>query len=106
MSKSAQVQVLYPRKEGSTFDLPYYLSTHMPLVSKGWTPYGLKGYTVLKFSDDAPYSHGVTLAFDTIQSYQKAGAGPEAAGIMSDIQYFSSESPTIVVGEIVDVKTT
>lgn len=101
MSKGAQVKVLYPRKEGSTFDLHYYLTTHMPLVSKHWTPYGLKGYTVTRYTDDGAYSHGVTLEWDSLESFAKAGAGHEAVEIMTDIKNFSSEQPTIVAGEVV-----
>ena len=42
MSKGAEVNVLYPAKEGAKFDLDYYLATHMPLVSKHWSGLGLK----------------------------------------------------------------
>jgi len=40
-----RVSILYPRSEGTTFDIDYYVSKHMPLVQKelGDT---LKGYGV------------------------------------------------------------
>lgn len=40
----AHVSVLYPRK--ATFDMKYYLATHMPLVKKHWAQHGLTKYTV------------------------------------------------------------
>lgn len=41
---AAHVSVLYPRD--ATFNMEYYLATHMPLVKKSWTRYGLKKYIV------------------------------------------------------------
>ena len=29
-----RVSILYPNKEGSLFDLDYYLNTHMPMTEK------------------------------------------------------------------------
>ncbi len=37
------VMVMYPENEGATFDMDYYLSTHMKLVGDKWGDMGLKG---------------------------------------------------------------
>ena len=44
----AIVSVMYPAKEGSRFDMDYYLNRHMTMVAETWSPVGLRGYTVLK----------------------------------------------------------
>ena len=44
-----KIVVLYPNPEGATFDMDYYLATHMPLVSESWSQYGLKGWEVVQF---------------------------------------------------------
>ena len=43
----AHISVLYPR--AATFNMEYYLATHMPLVKKSWAQYGLKKYTVTQY---------------------------------------------------------
>ena len=42
------VTVMYPENEGATFDMDYYLSTHMKLVGDKWGGMGLKGARILK----------------------------------------------------------
>ncbi|KAJ4288155.1 hypothetical protein N0V90_012172 [Kalmusia sp. IMI 367209] len=101
MSKPAHVNVLYPRKDGATFDMKYYLATHMPLVSKSWSSYGLKGYKVTQYAEDAPYTVGCLLEWESIEAFKKAGAGPEAADVFGDIPKFSNEKPTLIAGELV-----
>lgn len=101
MSKTAQVTVLYPRKDGAKFDMDYYLATHMPLVSKHWTKYGLKSYSVTQLSPDAPYSVQAAMEWENIGAFQKAGQGPEAKEIFADVANFSSETPILCAGEVV-----
>lgn len=43
-----EVTVLYPNVSDATFNLDYYLKTHMPLVVKEFGPHGLKGWKVAK----------------------------------------------------------
>ncbi|KAJ4345427.1 uncharacterized protein N0V89_011557 [Didymosphaeria variabile] len=93
------VFVMYPRK--ATFDMKYYLATHMPLVKKHWTQYGLTKYTVTQYEDpESPYSVGCVLEFDSMDSYKKAGAGPEKDEVFGDIPNFSNEKPTLFAGEV------
>jgi len=50
----AAIYVTYPRKEGATFDMDYYINTHMQLVAKHWGPYSMKDWTVTQFEKDDP----------------------------------------------------
>lgn len=97
----ATVTVLYPAKEGATFDMDYYKAKHMPLVAKRWGPFGLKDFQVTDLRSAAqPYTVQATLHWDTVDGFAKAAAehGPE---IMGDVTNFSSEQPVIVQGPIV-----
>lgn len=48
------IYVNYPHKEGVTFDMDYYLNTHMQIVQKRWGPHGLQRWTVVKFEEGDP----------------------------------------------------
>lgn len=95
----ATVTVVYP--QGAKFDMDYYLKTHMPLVQKRWSSYGLQSWKVLKFGDDTPYCVQATLEFDSMDSFQKAASGEEAKEVLGDIPNFSDKEPAIMPGEIV-----
>jgi len=94
----ATATVLYP--QGAKFDMKYYLSSHMPLVGSKWGSYGLTSWKVLEFPSDAQYCVQATLEFESMASFQKAGAGPEAGEIFGDIKNFSDKDPVICVGEV------
>lgn len=49
---------------------------------------------------ESPYSVGCVLEFDSMDSFKKAGASPEAAEIFGDIPNFSNEKPSIIAGEV------
>jgi uncharacterized protein (TIGR02118 family) len=97
----ATVQVLYPKTESSTFDLDYYKSTHMPLVSKKWTKLGLKSWAVTKFGGDSPYTYGCYLEWESLEAFSKAAQSPETKEVMDDVENFSNVKPTLVAGEVV-----
>lgn len=92
------VTILYP--QGGKFNMDYYLSSHMPLVGKGWKSYGLTSWTVLEFPSEAQFTVQATLEFESLESFQKAGAGSEAQEIFGDIKNFSDKDPVILVGEV------
>lgn len=101
MSKGAEVNVLYPAKEGAKFDLDYYLATHMPLVSKHWSGLGLKSWSVTKFGPESPYAISCHMVWESSEAIQKALKEPSAAEIMADVENFASEKPTLIAGEVV-----
>lgn len=97
----ATVTVLYPAKEGATFDMDYYQAKHMPLVAKRWGPFGLKDFQITDLRKSAqPYTVQATLHWDKLDGFAKAVAehGPE---IMGDVEKFSSVQPVIIQGDIV-----
>ncbi|CAN9301866.1 unnamed protein product [Alternaria alternata] len=93
--------VLYPRKEGSTFDKEYYLKTHMPLAMKHWGPHGLKSYAVSELSADGPYSISSVMEFDSQEAVGKAMQDPGTKEIMDDVKNFTNSEPILVHGNII-----
>jgi len=94
---SAIVTVIYPKTETSTFDLDYYMKTHMPLVQEKWSPHGLTNWTVAKLDESGGYSFQALLWFESVEAWGKAVAA-DGPTIMADVPNFSSEKPLIVAG--------
>lgn len=102
----ACITVIYPAAEDATFNLDYYMKTHMPLVLENWNRFGMSGYKVSKFVGTAtgassPYTIQALLHFDSLESFRKAAQGPPAQAIMGDIPNFSNKEPVIMVGDVV-----
>ncbi|OAL29157.1 hypothetical protein AYO20_09310 [Fonsecaea nubica] len=97
--------VLYPAEEGATFDMNYYLKTHMPLVSEKWGQYGLQGWKVIQFQaapdGTKPYSVGALLTWETADGLKKALSSQEAQTVFGDVPNFSNKSPLFIAGDIV-----
>ncbi|CCD52961.1 hypothetical protein ACHAPC_006702 [Botrytis cinerea] len=94
---SVIVTVMYPKTETSTFDMDYYMKTHMPLVQEKWGSHGLKNWTVTKLDESGGYSVQALLWFESKEAWAKAGAA-EGPTIMGDVPNFSSEQPLLVFG--------
>lgn len=77
------------------------MSTHMPLVQKKWTEYGLKSWKVLKFGDDAPHCVQATLEWESMDSFKTAASSESAKEVMGDIGNFSDKDPILLPGELV-----
>lgn len=103
-SGTVTLNVLYPRDETSTFDLKYYLSTHMDLAEKAWKEHGLLTYSVIESPDPkSPYSVISLLTWEARGENGmdgiNAGFATEASkALAEDVPNFSNRSPTVVVG--------
>ena len=101
------VTVLYPHKEGVSFDMGYYCNTHMPMVACKLGS-AVKGVTVEQgLSGIAPgtaptYRAIARLQFESIESFQ-AAFGPHAAAILADIPNYTSIEPNFQISEIKQV---
>ena len=94
----ATATVLYPK--GTEFNMDYYMSSHMPMVEKKWSQYGLKSWKVIDFGKDAEYCVQATLEFGSVGDFEKAGAGPEVGEVMGDVKNFSDKNPLIIHGKV------
>ncbi|GAB7358602.1 hypothetical protein MBLNU230_g2662t1 [Neophaeotheca triangularis] len=96
---TASSTVIYP--QGATFNMDYYLSTHMPLVMSKWGPHGLKSWRVLKFGDDQAYCVQASLEWASVEDMQKAVQSEATAEVMGDVKNFSDKEPVFLGGAVV-----
>jgi len=93
----ALVTFLYPKTATTTFDLAYYLSTHMPLVYAHWAPHGLASYTVVELDGSAGYGVSATLVWATVEHFRTA-ARDHGEPIFADIKNYTNEKPLTLIG--------
>lgn len=92
-----RVSVFYPSGEGSTFDLDYYRSTHVPMALKAWN---LEGAEIDK-GVNGPYVAGVHFRFESLDAVNAALAAPETAEVLADVANFTNITPVMQMSEIV-----
>ena len=98
------VNVLYPNKDGSKFDMNYYLTSHIPMVKRVLGG-ALKGCVVEQgVSGGAPGTKAefavlCHLRFDSVDSFQ-AAFGPHAPEIQNDIANYTSVQPIIQISDV------
>jgi len=99
----AVVTLIYPATPDHTFNLEYYLQTHMPLVTKLWSSRGLKGYQVIKLDQDGGYCTQCLLHWESVDAFTQAKAvAAESEAIFGDIPNFTNVKPTVLIsGDIV-----
>ena len=99
-----RVSVIYPNNPGSTFDMDYYLTKHMPMVGARLKP-ALKAMTVDNGisgplpGTDAANRVIATLSFDSVETFQAAFL-PHAAEIQGDIANYTNIAPTVQISEV------
>ncbi|KAJ6443799.1 FAD linked oxidase domain-containingprotein [Purpureocillium lavendulum] len=95
--------VLYQRRDGATFDMKYYIDTHMPLVDKHWKPAGLLKWEVVEFDfalggGEPHLSVAAILTWKDQESCTAALAGSGTSEILGDVPQFSTEKPAFICG--------
>ncbi|KAF2498167.1 hypothetical protein BU16DRAFT_524326 [Lophium mytilinum] len=98
---SGIITVLYPRTATATFNLNYYLSTHLRLATKYWYPRGMKRYHVETYAE-GPYAVKAELLWDSLDAWKAATeVEVEMKELVEDIKKYSSEDPVRLYGEVV-----
>ncbi|HVB16122.1 MAG TPA: EthD family reductase [Stellaceae bacterium] len=99
-----KVSVLYPYKEGVSFDMNYYLQSHIPMV-RARLGAACKGAAVEQgLGGAAPGTHPAYIAMghllcDSVEAFQAAFA-PHATEIMADIRNYTAIEPIIQISEV------
>jgi uncharacterized protein (TIGR02118 family) len=99
-----KVSVFYPNSTGATFDMPYYVTRHIPMVRQKLGA-ALKGASVEQgLGGGQPGSPPMYLAlghllFDSVEAFQQAW-GPHAEAIVSDVPNYTNTQPTIQLSEV------
>ena len=99
------LNVLYPNKDRATFDMNYYLTSHIPMVKRvlGSALKGClveQGRTGRDPGTKAEFAVICHLSFDSLQSFQQA-IGPVAGQIRSDVGNYASEAPITQLSDVI-----
>ena len=100
-----RVSVLYPNSPGATFDMPYYVDSHMQTLVKGKLGTALKRMEIDHGLGGgmpgvpAPFIAACHMFFDSVEAFQTA-FGPNADAILSDIPNYTNVQPTVQVSEV------
>ncbi len=99
-----KVSVLYPYKEGGSFNMDYYLKSHIPMVQKNLGP-ACKQVTVEEgVSGTDPgtkpaFAVTAHMLFDSADAFRSA-FGPHAAQILADIPNYTSLEPVVQISDV------
>ena len=101
-----KISVMYPNKDGATFDVDYYKTTHFDLVKERLNPLGLAGTGIEKGvaggapGEDAPFLCIGYLLFNTLEEFQQA-MGQHGKELMADVPNFTNAQPVFQISEVV-----
>jgi len=101
-----RVTVLYPNESGKKFDIGYYTSKHMKLVTERLKSFGVvrtevdKGVAGGAPGSQAPYICIGHVYVNSLAEFQR-GMGVHGKEIMSDIPNYTDIQPTMQISEIV-----
>jgi uncharacterized protein (TIGR02118 family) len=99
-----KVSVLYPNDPGGTFDMAYYLGTHIPLVQQKLSG-ALRGTAVdqglggTEPGSPPAYIAICHLLFDSVEAYKEAFE-PHAQAIVGDIPNYTNTQPIVQVSAV------
>jgi uncharacterized protein (TIGR02118 family) len=99
-----KVSVLYPNSAGATFDMAYYLNSHMPMVKQKLGA-ALKGMAVEEGlgggqpGAPATYIAMGHLTLDSVEAFQ-AQLATHGAAIMADIPNYTNTQPVIQISQV------
>jgi uncharacterized protein (TIGR02118 family) len=101
-----RVSILYPNNQGTRFDVPYYVETHMPLSIRLLSAHsGFKGVSVERgLGGMTPGSPPTFIAmchflFDSIEDFLAAFM-PNAPVLQSDVQNYTDIEPVVQFNEV------
>jgi uncharacterized protein (TIGR02118 family) len=98
------VDVLYPYDAGASFDMDYYLGSHIPMVRDRLGD-ALKGCTIgqglagLGPGEPPSYAATCRLAFESVETFQ-AAFGPNVEAFLADAPNYTAVQPTVQLSEM------
>ncbi len=101
-----KVTVLYANEEGKSFDLDYYVNTHVPLAQRLLTPMGMikgeveKGISAADPNQPAPFVVLGHLYFNSADEVHEAFK-THGREIMGDIKNYTDIQPTFQISETI-----
>lgn len=100
-----KLSVMYPHKEGSKFDMDYYLTKHLDLVKAKWDGLMKDAYVTKGVGGGAPggpptYQIMAHISFESMDALNKAVSG-HGDEIFADVPNFTDITPIVQIGEVV-----
>ncbi len=102
-----KISVMYPNKDGATFDVDYYKSTHFDMVKEKLGPMGLAGTAIEKGvaggapGEAAPFLCAGHLLFNSLEEFQEA-MKTHGKVLFDDVPNFTNIEPVIQIAEVVE----
>ncbi len=99
-----KVSVMYPNGAGATFDIAYYVNSHMPMVGRLLAG-ALKGMAIDEGlggaapGSPAPFLGMCHLLFDSVEDFS-AGFAQHGAAIQADIPNYTNTQPIIQISAV------
>jgi uncharacterized protein (TIGR02118 family) len=99
-----KISIFYPYKQGSSFNMDYYLKSHIPMVQRKLgaackqvtVEQGISG---VQPGTEPPFSVTAHMLFDSAEAFH-AAFGPPSAEILADIPNYTKEQPIVQIGEV------
>ena len=93
-----RVSVLYPKSEGSTFDMDYYRNKHVALVNRVIGPERFEVDNAV----DGPFMAVGHLYFASQEALQAGMGSPDAGEALADVPNYTNVEPQIQISEILE----
>ena len=99
-----KVSVFYPNQDGKSFNMDYYVGTHIPMV-KRLLGDACKGIAVEQGlaggAPGAPATYAALghLYFETVEAFQ-ASFGANAGEILADVPNYTQVEPVVQISEV------
>lgn len=98
--------VVYENDASASFDMQYYINTHMPLVQKHWGHRGLQSWSVFDYSKDSssPYKVHALLTWKD-QASADDSMTKYGAEVFGDVPNFTKLTPNKFAGSLVSASS-
>lgn len=99
-----RLSAIYPQTADSTFDMDYYLSTHIPLVEELFQPLSVEvneGVAGAEEGSPPPYAVMTDITFATLEDLQNAVA-THGAEVIGDIPNFTNVEAQLQINQSSD----
>jgi type IV secretory pathway protease TraF len=85
-SQQVVLQVIYPPSAASSFNIDYYLNSHVPMVKRRWGPQGPQSCIVTTGMKNAGYHVQTTLVWENMASLENV---KDADVVREDVKIFT-----------------
>lgn len=91
------VHIIYPRTEDSTFDMDYYVGSHMPMLANA-----LGDSCQSWGASEAPAGDVAAIGWAMVESKEAFDAtmAEHGAAIIGDVPNYTNVEPQLVVGDV------